>query len=74
MSLNNSQIQHIIMLRGLGYRQQEIADKINYSISTVSYYLHKFKKEAEENGIDETFYLYFSLDDLVKAVYSKNRK
>ena len=74
MSLNNSQIQHIIMLRGLGYRQQEIADKIKISQKTVQSYLSKFKNEAEKNGIDETFWSYFSVDSLARAVYSKNRK
>ena len=48
MTLTHSQIQHIIMLRGLGYSQQEIADKINTSQKTVQNYLHKFKNESKK--------------------------
>ena len=74
MTLNQGQIQHIIMLHGLGYNQQEVANKIGYSRSTVAYYLHKFKKKAEENGIDDTFWSYFSIDSLSKAMYSRDRQ
>ena len=62
------------MYRGMGYTHREIGYKVNTTISTVQKYLHKFKKEVEENGIDETFWSYFSVDSLAKAVYSKNRQ
>ena len=62
------------MLHGLGYNQQEVANKIGYSRSTVAYYLHKFKKEAEENGIDKTFWSYFSGDSLYDAAFSRGRR
>ena len=74
MSLNNSQIQHIIILRGLGYRQQEVADKIKCSRKTVQNYLHQFKNESKENGVDETFWHYFNLSGLGKIVFSKISK
>ena len=74
MTLNQTQIQRIIMLHGLGYNQQEVAKKIGYSRSTVAYYLHKFKKEAEENGIHETFWSYFTTDSLYDAAFSRGRK
>ena len=74
MTLNYSQIQHIIILRGLGYSQQEVADKLKCSRKTVENYLHKFKKEAEKNGIDETFWYYFDLGVLGRVVFSKISK
>ena len=73
MTLDQTQLQRIIMLHGLGYSQQEVADKINCSRSTVAYYLHKFKKEAEENGIDKTFWSYFSTDSLYDAAFSRGK-
>ena len=74
MTLSALQIQSIIMLHGLGYNQQEIADKINYSRSTVAHYLHKFKKEAEENCIDDVFWSYFSTDTLYDAAFSRGKR
>ena len=73
MTLNQTQVQRIIMLHGLGYNQQEVAKKIGYSRSTVAYYLHKFKKEAEENGIHETFWSYFTTDSLYDAAFSRGK-
>lgn len=74
MTLTKTQIQHIIMYRGLGYRQQEIANKINVSKRTIQKYLHKFKKETKENGINYVFWSYFNVDSLAKAVYLKDRR
>lgn len=74
MSLTKKQIQYIVMYRGLGYTHEEIGYKVKTTKNTVQKYLHKFKREVEENGIDETFWPYFSIDSLAKAVYSKNRK
>ena len=74
MTLNQGQIQHVIMLHGLGYSQQEVADRINCSRSTVAYYLRKFKKEAEENDIDKTFWSYFSTDSLYDAAFSRGKR
>ena len=71
MSLTKKQIQYIIMYRGLGYTHKEIGRIVKTSESTIQKYLHKFKKEVEENGIDETFWPHFSIDSLAKAVYSK---
>ena len=71
MLLTKKQIQYIIMYRGLGYTHKEIGYKVKTTQSTVQKYLHKFKKEVEENDVDETFWPYFSIDSLAKAVYSK---
>lgn len=59
MTLNQDDIAMIIKLRGLGYRQQEIADKIGTSQKTVQNYLHKFKTQAKET--DDIDNLYFNL-------------
>lgn len=59
MTLNQDEIAMIIKLRGLGYRQQEIADKIGTSQKTIQNYLHKFKVQAKETDDIDT--LYFSL-------------
>lgn len=72
--ISKSQIQRIIILRGLGYSQQEVADKVKCSRKTVQNNLHKFKNEAEENGVDETFWSYFDLSGLGKVVFSKISK
>lgn len=73
MILNQGQIQRIIMLHGLGYNQQEVADKINCSRSTVARNLRKFKKNAEENGINDAFWSYFSTDSLYGAAFSRGK-
>ena len=73
MTLNQTQTQRIIMLHGLGYNQQEVADRINCSRSAVAYHLHKFKKEAEENGINKTFWSYFNTDSLYDAAFSRGK-
>lgn len=61
------------MLRGLGFSQQKVADKIGCSRRTVQNYLHKFKKEAQENGIENTFWFYFGMDSLSELVQQLNK-
>lgn len=73
MTLNSEQIQSIIMLSGLGYNQQEVANKINCSRSTIAHHLNELKKEAEEDGIDDTFWSYFSTDSLYDAAFSRGK-
>ena len=43
-----------VIMRGTGHTHQEIADEIGVSRTTVANWLKKLKKEAEENGVDET--------------------
>ena len=62
MTLNTRQIQSIIILRGLGYSQREVADKVKTSRKTVENYLRKFKSEVYENGLEDTFWSYFASD------------
>ena len=49
------QVECIIMFRGLGFSQQEIADYLDVSRQTVAYQLQKLKKEAMLMGAEETF-------------------
>ena len=45
----------IVMLRGLGFQEKEIAAKLNVTQSAVSHQLMKIRKEALQYGVDETF-------------------
>ncbi len=45
----------IVMLRGLGYNQREISEKVGVSQSTVSYNLREVKQKAISEG-DEPAY------------------
>jgi len=64
----------IIMLRGLGYDQSEIADKLDLSINQVSYNLREIQEEAQEEGDQQTYLRYMAdgylpeiIDTLEKA-------
>ena len=73
MILNSTQIQYIIIYRGLGYSQQDVTDKIKCSRKTVESYLYDFKKEAEKNGIDKTFWSYFNVNSLKEIMCFEQR-
>ena len=45
----------IVQLRGLGYSQEEIANRLNISQSSVAYHLKEFRERAEADGDDATF-------------------
>ena len=45
----------IVKLRGLGFQQKEIADKLGVTGSAVSYQLRQIRKQALAYGIDEVF-------------------
>jgi len=49
------QISDIIMLRGLGFSQQEIAEHVSLSRQAVAYQLQKLKSEAVLMGSVDTF-------------------
>lgn len=74
MTLNPEQIQSIVMLSGLGYNQQEVANKINCSRATIAHHLNEFKKEAEENGIYDAFWSYFSTDTLYDVAFARGKR
>ena len=43
----------IAKLRGLGYRQDEIADQLGIAQTTVAYQLRKLRDEAGQKGADK---------------------
>jgi len=45
----------IVVLRGLGYRQGEIAEKLGLTIGQVNYHLAEINKESEERGVTATY-------------------
>ncbi len=45
----------IVMLRGLGYNQNEISVKLGVSQSTVSYTLREVNQKAREEGDESTY-------------------
>ena len=49
------QLEYIIMFRGLGFSQQEIAEQLDVSRQTVAYQLQKLKREAMLKGAEETY-------------------
>jgi len=59
--LNIIQISNIVKLRGLGFSQKEIGDKIgNVTQEAISYQLKRIKKLALKEGINEVFQYYLS--------------
>ena len=46
----------IMKLRGLGYSQKEIADRLKIGEGVVQYKLKQLKKRAEEEGINTVFF------------------
>lgn len=64
--LNNKQISAIIVMRGLGYTQQEIADKLKISRKTVENRLHILNEESTDNGIYSTYIKYIDFKQCMK--------
>lgn len=46
----------VSVLRALGYDQKEIAGRLGISQHTVSYHLERFRRRAEEETPEVTFY------------------
>ena len=63
--LNNEQISTIIIMRGLGYIQQEIADKLSISRKTVENWLKMLKCESTKYGIHKIYYLHINIIDFI---------
>lgn len=53
--LKEQDIAEIIKLRGLGYRQAEIAEQLSVSQSAIQYQLTKVNARARRDGNDDTF-------------------
>lgn len=60
MTLNEYEIRQIIQMRGLGYTQEEIADRLGVSRKTVENHLRRLRLQAEEaeegNGLENLFW------------------
>ncbi len=57
--LTDNQIRKLIIYRGCGYSQREIANILNISRKTVENHLHRLKIITKDNGINITFIKYF---------------
>ena len=55
MSLSPQQIASLMILRGIGWSQKEIADTIGASQQVVAYHLKKLREESKEKGADDVF-------------------
>jgi len=55
MKLTNKEKADIVFLRGTGYTNSQIAEKLDISVSTVEYQLRRIRERAEEVGPLWTF-------------------
>lgn len=55
MSLSGRDIGEIVMMRGLGYNQAEIAQRLGVSQSAIQYQLARINERARKEGDDDTF-------------------
>ncbi|MBD3389053.1 MAG: winged helix-turn-helix transcriptional regulator [Candidatus Altiarchaeales archaeon] len=53
--LSDEEISKILMMRGLGYSQTEIATELGITQGAVSYNLKQLKTEAGSSGLEKTF-------------------
>lgn len=53
-----AEIAKMIMLRGVGYRQAEIAEELEVSTATISYQLKRLRKLSDEYSAVEIFEYY----------------
>lgn len=66
--LTAEQINELIKLRGLGYTQEEIADRIGVSKATIGFRLRRLHEIAEKEGIDHLFYRTIISDYIAKML------
>ena len=57
MALTPKQIAELLKLRGLGWSQAEIAEKLETSQQVIGYQLKKLKKQSKEKEIEELKFL-----------------
>ena len=83
MSPSQNEVRMIVMMRGLGYKQREIADKLKVSRRTVQNHLLKLRLlamdvEEEVNGIEKLFWKiminYGSLNKILEIVIKESDK
>jgi len=46
----------MLVMRAMGFHQEEIAKRFGISQNTVKYYFHKMRKRVEEEGLPLVFY------------------
>jgi len=63
--LTNKQITTIIVMRGLGYTQQEIADTLNIARKTVENWLTTLKGKSLTDGIYKVYSEYVNPVDVL---------
>jgi len=57
----------MIMLRGVGFNQAKVAEKIGVTSGTISYQLSRLRKLAEEHGAKDVFEYYIKALDFGDA-------
>ena len=57
--LNGQDIAEIVKMRGLGYKQAEIAQCLGVSQSAVQYQLSRINERARKEGNEDTFLALF---------------
>ena len=73
MSITEKQLFDLVKYRGLGYTQQEVADKLSISRKTVEYHLHRLKEESKGyNSIEEAYLniMFPNTGDFIRSVLS----
>jgi predicted transcriptional regulator len=53
--LTDQEISKIVMMRGLGFSQTEIAKELDITQGAVSYNLNKLKKQVAGDGLESAF-------------------
>ena len=53
--LTDKEIARMVMMRGLGYDQTEIAKEFSITQGAVSYNLKQLRKRAHEEGLEASF-------------------
>ena len=53
--LNNRDIADIVKLRGLGFSQTDIANRLGVKQSAIQYQLARINKRARNEGIEDVF-------------------
>ena len=76
-TLTERDIGEIVKLRGLGYSQQEIADKLGVTAATISYQLKRINKIAKADGDNSaivTFLVGAGLGLILASLLSSSEK
>lgn len=70
MALTRTQVKTIIMMRGFGYKQSEIADRLGVSLKTIVNHLARLNQEAVDAGedIESVFWRYMIDADSMKTL------